>query len=296
MKAIAMKRSILAVALAATCLLAVSAQAGDAWEDQAKQEIAYFKKYAKKAKDASKWADLAMGVVGTQHPLAAKELGKILMRDKDLEHQMILAAAMADFVDKEEGRVVAGEWLHKALDKGKYETEVIDSIVNSIGKLKYKPAVFSLCDMMKKGGDPYLMFTVVRAAGNLEDLRALPTLLGLWEKHPVGYSWETGDVSVDTGASGTADQEAAEAAWKAKYGNSMKAKGKPSVMFKLYIQELAKSVAKITGEKLGSAQALREWMEAHIDELKEAGVEIPRYKGAPRKKDKDAKKKGKKKK
>jgi len=291
-----MKRSILAAALAATCLLSATAYADEAADQHVKDEIAYFKKYAKKTKDHTKWADLVMSVVSTQHPDAAQELGKMLLRDRDLEHQMILAAALGIFDGKEEGRVAAGEVLHKALDKGKYETEVIDSIANSIGKLKYKPAVHSLCAILKKGGDPYLLVTVVRATGNLEDLRALPTLLELWERHPVGYSWETGEVKVDTGASGTADQEAAEAAFKAKYGSSMKAKGKPAVMFKLYIQELAKAVAKITGAEVESAQELREWMEDHIEELKEAGVEIPKYKGAPRKKPDDEKKKKRKKK
>ena len=154
--------------------------------------------------------------------------------------------------------------------------------------------MFSLCEILKKGGDPYLLVTVVRAVGNLEDLRALPTLLELWERHPVGYSWETGEVTVDTGAPGTADQEAAEAAWKAKYGNVQK-KGKPPVMFKIYIQELCKSVGKITGEEITQASDLRKWMEANIERLKEAGVEIPRYKGPPRKDPEDEKKKKKKK-
>ena len=285
-----MKRTILAAAAALTLLSALPAHADEAWDQAAEKEIAYFKKYAKKAKDDHKWAEMVMSVVGTQHPDAAEELGKVLRRDRSVEHQMILAAALADFRDHEESRVAAGEALHTALDKEKFEVDVVDSIVDSIGKLKYTPAVFSLCEILKKGGDPYLLVTTVRAVGNLEDKRALPTLLELWERHPVGYSWETGEVTVDTGAAGTADQEAAEAAWKAKYGSVQK-KGKPPVMFKIYIQELAKAVSKITGEEIEKASDLRKWMEEHIEELQELDVEIPRYKGPPRKDEDEEKKK-----
>ncbi len=292
-----MKCTILAVTVAISLFAAPPARADEAWDRQAEQEIAYFKKYAKKAKnDDQKWMDLVMSVVDTQHPKAAEMVGKLLLKDRDLEHQMIVAAALAEFKAPEETRVVAGEALLEALEKGKYEIDVIDSIVNSIGKLRFTPAVFALCDILKKGGDPYLLVTTVRALGSMKDKRALPTLLELWERNPVGYSWETGEVTVDTGASGTADQDAAEAAWKAKYGSSMKAKGKPAVMFKLYIQELAKSVQKITGEKIPTAAALRTWMEEHIEELAELGVEIPKYKGPRRKDDADKKKKKKKKK
>ena len=193
-----MKRNILTAALLTTALLAAPAFADDAWDQQVKEEIAYFKKYAKKAKDPQKWGDLVLGIADTNHPAAAKELGKLLMKDKNVDHQMILAEALSGMKRKEEGRLAAGEALLNALDKGKkFEVDVIDSIANSLGKLKYKPSVFSLCELLKKGGDPYLLVTVVRAVGNLEDLRALPTLLELWERHPVGYSWETGEVTVE---------------------------------------------------------------------------------------------------
>ena len=83
---------------------------------------------------------------------------------------------------------------------------------------------------------------------------------------------------------------AAEAAWKAKYGSVQK-KGKPPVMLKIYIQELCKSVGKITGEEITQPSDLRKWMEARVDELKELGIEIPRYKGPPKKDEDDKKKK-----
>ena len=283
------KRALLACALV---LVAGSVAVGDdeAWEKQAKAEIAYFKKHSKRARDDQTYADLLMAVASTEHPIAAKYLGDLILRDKDLEHQMIAAAALQDFRRGEESRLAAGEAAMRALVKGKkLEIDVKDSLVDTLGKLKFEPAVEPICEILKKGGDPYFLVTCVRALGRIGSLKALPQLLQLWERSPVGYSWETGEVSVDTGAAGTADQDAAEAQWKAKYGNAGP-KGKPPMMMKFYIQELAQAVAKIVGEKLKGPSELRAWMEAREEELAEAGIEIPRRVGPskkPKKKDED---------
>jgi hypothetical protein len=311
-----MRRTTLALGLVlavlAPGLTPAQAADDDALEREAKAQIAYFKKYAKKAKDDAKYAQMVFDLSGTEHPLAADYIGRILLKDKDLEHQMIAAATLAEFKNHPEGRAAAGDVMIKALEKGKYEVDVLDSIVNSLGKITYEPAVPALCEVLRKGGDPYLLVTTVRALGRIEDVKALPTMLELWERHPVGYSWETGEVSVDTGAPGTADQEAAEAAWHAKYGHMLGGKKSPPVMLKIYFQELAKAANRITiayekqdpsvpplldeeGERkpIGFASELRKWMEVRAKALRKLGIEIPRYKG-PRQKDEDEKKKKKK--
>ncbi len=280
-----MKRAILGVALIGLLAATPSAYADEAFDNQVKEQIAYFKKNAKRAKDPQVWGDLVMELGASEHPKAAEYMGRLLLKDKDVDHQMILASALATFKGSDDSRDAAGKALLMVLEKGKkLEIDVIDSVADSLGKLQYKPAVFALCEILRKGADPYLQVTVVRAVGRLDDKRALPTLLELWERLPVGYSWETGEVTVDTGASGTADQDAAEAAWNAKYGGMMKAKASPKVMLKIYIQELAKAVARICGEKIGQAADLRLWMEEHAKELKELGIEVPKYKGPRRKK------------
>ena len=218
----------------------------------------------------------------TQHPLVAKHLGKILTKSKDLDKQMIAADFLGKFTKPEHLRDVAGAELLEALDAKGMENAVIEKIVISIGAIDYKPAVPTLCQILRKGGNPWLLVHTVRVVGDLKDYRALPILLELWERSPVGYSWETGEVTVDTGTSGTADQEAAEAAWHAKYGH-VKAKGKPPVMLKAYIQEIVKSVKKITEVEMKKSSELRAWMEEHAEMLAELGVEIPRYKGGTRK-------------
>lgn len=249
--------------------------------------VKYFKKYAKKAKDPQRYGDLVMQLQAEDHPLAAEAIGKELRREKDEEQQLILSFALGEFDRNPEARQKAGEELVESLTKKDYETEVQDNIVTAIGKLKFKPAVPLLCERVEKGGDPWLLVTTVRALGRIGDLRALPTLLGLWERHPVGYSWETGEVTVDTGAPGDKDQKAAEAAWQEKYGAAGLGKGGKPFLLKAYIQELAEAVKRITGdEKVSDPTLLRTWMEENRELLAEAGVEIPEYKG-PRKKKKD---------
>lgn len=263
---------------------AAPARADDSVKVQnVKEAVKYFKKYAKKAKDAQTYGGLVMQLQAEDHPLVAEAIGKELRRVKNQEYQMILAFALGEFERNPEAKAEAGEQLVESLGKKGFENDVQDNMVTALGKLQYRPAVPMLCDRIKGEADPWLLVTTVRSLGKIEDIRALPTLLELWEKNPVGYSWETGEVTVDTGAAGTADQEAAEALWKQKYGNVRKRAGRPFLL-KAYVQELAGAVARITGTKeVNDATKLRAWMEANVDKLKEAGVEIPKYKG-PRKK------------
>jgi hypothetical protein len=124
------------------------------------------------------------------------------------------------------------------------------------------------------------MLRCVRALGLIKDMHALPALLEILERFPVGYKWPAGDeVKVDSGAAGDTDQKEAEKQYNDKNKNQRR-KGKPPVMFKAYVQELKKTVQAITGDStIDGGQALRAWMVAHTDELKKLGIEIPKYKG-----------------
>jgi len=267
---------------------AAAAAAAAAATQRAKDQVAYFNRDIKRAKDDYKFAELMNELAVTKHALVIKRIGKVMIKSKSMDRQMIAASMLAEFKKPEAIRVAAGEMLVAGLGAKKMPVDVIDSAVISIGKLKFTEAVPNLCEILRKGGDPWLLVTTVRVLGGLKDKRALPILLELWERSPVGFSWETGEVSVDTGASGTADQDAAEAAWKKKYG-SVKKKGKPPVMLKVYLQEIAKAVAKITGVQMKKPAELRKWMEANRVELKALGVEIPRFKGSKPRKKKDKK-------
>lgn len=261
----------------------------------AKARIEYFDKTAGRVKDDQKYGELVMDLASFPHEMTVDRVARIVLRDPDEERKLIAAAALGEFRAPDTIRDAAGKQLVKALDAG-LSNDVTDTCIDAIGRILYKDAVPKLGEIVLGGGDPYVLLTTVRVMGKLNDRRALPFLLILWERHPVGYSWETGEVKVDTGAAGTADQEAAEAAWNAKYGNKIGGKKKPPVMFKVYIQEVVRTVKKLTGdEKLEKPADLRLWMEQHADELRKEGVEIPKYTGPTRKDDKDKKdgKKGK---
>lgn len=287
-----MRNALLALPLL-LILAATPARAGDDDADttMAKNRIAMFDQHGPKAKDPGKFADLVMELASLPHALTVERVGRIVLKDKNEEHQLIAAAALAEFRKPEAVRDAAGKTLLKAIDEGP-SIDVVDTCVASIGKIGYREAVPVLVEILRKGGDPWLLVTAVRVCGDLKDMRALPQLLELWERFPVGDSWDGGaEVSVDTGTAGDGDQQAAEAAYNAQYGNKQR-KGKPPMMLRAYIQELAKSARKITkSEDIHTPKELRAWMEARADEFKKLGIEIPKKRGTPPKEkdDKDGK-------
>lgn len=289
-----MRRSSRGLVLVVAGVLAAAAasRAGDVPAD-VKAAIDYFEKYAGKAKDDGKFAGLVGDLAATQDPAAAERIAKILDQDKSLEHQQIAADSLGDFKKTPAGREAAGKALVKALQKGGYEEDVDIQIVDGIGKLPYVEGCLPVCEVLSKSSSPWYMVRCVRCLGNLKDLHALPTLLEILEKFPPAMKWGDtggGETKVDTGASGDADQKAAEAKYNEDHKGDHK-KGKPPVMFKAYIQELKLTVHKITlDETIESAVGLRLWMEAHAEQLTKLGIEIPKYHG-PTRKDEDGKKK-----
>jgi len=286
-------RTLLLATLLSAALLP-AARAGDEEDPatrDAKARIEFFDKNAGRVKDDGKYAELLMDLAGYPHALTVERVGKVLLRDRDEEHQAIAASAMSEFDAPKEINDAAGKVLVKALTDGDVSDFVKDSCVDSIGKLLYKDAVPTLNQLALEGGDPYVLLTIVRVMGKLKDRRSLPALLQLWERLPKGYKWDTGgEVKVDTGASGTADADAAKAQWEAKNKGKGGRKGKPPVMFKQYVQELVKSVHILTGDTtIDSADLLRAWMEARVDELAKEGVVIPKATGPAQKADKDDK-------
>ena len=268
------------LALAAALAGAAPVLAGDIPAD-VKEAIAYFEKYAVKAKDPSRYAELVHDLGATQDPAAAERIGKIFTAEKNPEHHLIAADTLGDFTKSAEGKAAAGKALVKALEKFD-EEDLRISIVDSLGKLTFADGTMPICEVLRKAGSPWLMLRCVRALGTIKDMHALPTLLEILERYPVGFKWPAGDeVTVDTGSSGDADQQAAEAQYNEQHKNDRGKKGKPPVMFKAYIQELKKTIQAITNDTtIDGAQALRKWMVDRTDMLKKLGIEIPKYKGA----------------
>ncbi|MCE9636817.1 MAG: HEAT repeat domain-containing protein [Planctomycetes bacterium] len=290
--------SLLAVSGGALVVPAAAPVARAADDDpatrDAKARIAYFDDHAGKVKDDGKFADLVMDLADYPHALTVERVGRILLKEKDEEHQAIAAAALSSYKKPVEIRDAAGKVLVKGIESGDVSDYVRDSCIDAIGKIDYKDAVPTLNAVALKGGDSWVLCTAVRVMGELDDKRALPALLQLWERFPKGYKWDTGgEVTVDTGASGTADQDAAEAQFAAQSKGAHR-KGKPPTMLRDYAQQLVRTVMKITrDDTIISSDLLRAWMEAHREELTKLGIEIPKYKGPTKKADDKDKKGGK---
>lgn len=284
-----MKTFTLMLALAAALAAPGSrAQAQDTETQRALDAIAFFDKHEKSQKDLHKFGDLLAELGDTQHPLAAARVGEVLEKARDVDRQMMAADVLAEFRKTPQAREAAAAQLLAALDRDGYEFPAMDSIINSIGLLEYRPAVDPLLAFMKKHRDPWLLLAVVRAFGRIGDRKVLPVLLAMWDEKGQGYGWDGVSVTVDTGTAGDADQRAAEAQGQAQSG--MMGKGRASSLYKVFIQELMRTVQKLTGDKdIDEADKLYDWMVAHRAELEAEGVEIPERKET-KKKDKEKEK------
>lgn len=102
--------------------------------------------------------------------------------------------------------------------------------------------------------------------GTTKEWRSLPVILEWFNFYPDGYSWAGGSVSVDTGAAGNRDANAAKAKWKAKYGSRAR-KARPKAH-----EAMRKALKDITGVEFEKADELKEWMKENKQLLKKHGV------------------------
>ncbi|MHC4820672.1 MAG: HEAT repeat domain-containing protein [Planctomycetota bacterium] len=220
-----------------------------------------------------------------------KKLGQLLRHKNEVVRQ---GAAMA-LDDQYNNTELAGEILRKHMKGKEKDFEVLITCCLSVGRLDYKGAISELGDLAEKHNNAFVKIEALKTFGKLKDKRALMPILRMWLKEPQGYSWEGGEVTVDTGAPGDKDQKEAERQYKAKYGNQHRRGGAPT-MLKTYVQAIAEAVKEICGEEIEGPTQLMEWMVEHKDEL---GYPLPgmvkstlkewKDRAAKRKKQKDKK-------
>jgi hypothetical protein len=197
----------------------------------------------------------------TKNDLVIKKLGTLLGHP-NLEVRQ--AAAMV--LDKQDTNPeLAGEFLRKALLK-EDESEVRINIALALGRVNYAKAIPDMGEVLKKDGNVFVKIEILKAFGKMKDKNALLPILDLWLVNPQGYSWEGGEVTVDTGAAGDADQKEAERQYNEKYGNQQR-HGAPPTMLKTFIQAICEAVHQITGQKLEKPTDLMVWMVEHEAEL-----------------------------
>jgi hypothetical protein len=242
---------------------------------RARSAIARFKREYR-SKDTDRRCNALLELSRTQHPTVVAEMGKVLLKDRDAEVRDACAIVLGEMTDVPEE---AGEAIRDVLDlcvakRRDEDPEVLKSMAKSIGSLRYQGAHDQLLWLLDHK-DQWVVVATLVAIGEVGDLKALPKIYDMAAYQGTGYSWSTGEVVVDTGAAGDADQKAAEAAWKAKYGHIRPKKAGPTVV-KLYMRHLRETVEKLTGEKFASLAAFKAWINEHEVEV---GLKPPPKKG-----------------
>ena len=231
-------------------------------DEAAKQAIARFDSDFR-PQDIGKRMNAIHALARTKNDLVTERLGKLLGHP-DFEIRMgaaMVLDSMAHNPDK------AGEILRAFITSGKEkEDEVMINAMLSLGRLLHVKAINDMGEVILKHGNVFVKIEGLKAYAKMKDKAALLPILDLWLVNPQGYSWEGGEVSVDTGAPGTEDQEAAEAAYAQKYGHQ-KRSGSPPTMLKTYIQQIVETVFQITGEKMKVPTDLMNWLVKHEAEL-----------------------------
>ncbi|MHC4548805.1 MAG: HEAT repeat domain-containing protein [Planctomycetota bacterium] len=195
------------------------------------------------------------------HDLVLKRLEKLL-RHKSPAVRNVAALALggqAHNVDK------AGAALMRSYVKDFKQTEVLSSVLEGIAELRYL-GYWPKVEPALKDERNSVIIRVLELLGTNQDWRAIHRLLEIYRiVMPRRVTWKTGEVKVDTGTAGDADQKAAEAAFNKKYGrggSKEKAKAQrkaKSFDLRNFAAQIRKCVKRITGQDFDNAMDFEDW-------------------------------------
>ena len=229
----------------------------------AKAAIAKFKAEFK-GKDVAKKADAVDTLGDVNHPFVVDELIKVT-KHKDPE---LRAAAFQNLERQRAIPDVAGRAVLSGVDVKSKDVAALTSAIDTVEVLRHRgalPVLLTLC----RHDDHAVVRAALDALGDLQDVRALDAVLELLKELKVeeGVKWDGASASVDTGAAGNGDQQAAEAAARAA-GAANARKGKSAARRMRSAGEIVYMVLKdLTGEAFGSGKEARAWVEKHKDAL-----------------------------
>jgi len=243
----------------ALCAIGAVVLAADPVPDEkAKEAVAKFQD-AFKGADVEAKQNAVYDLHDVPNDLVLKELSKLL-RNRDPKVRNVAALAVGGQHHDPKG---AGELLMRTF-KSDFSTEdVVASVLQSIGELKYMDYWPDLTKALKDARATVVLHAVELVGAN-RDWRAFPELVEMYKiAVPKGMTWSGGDeVTVDTGADGDADQQAAEAQYKSQNGGRTGrggGGGGRSRMLRDLSRPLAKCVKQITGESFDTAIDLEAW-------------------------------------
>ena len=230
-------------------------------DDAAKEGLAEFKKTFKKTKDLEGRQNLVYDLHDLPHELVIKQLEKLLKtKDKNIGGVAALALGGQAHDPLRAGKILMNGY------KAQFKEElIVISVMDGWTELKYL-AYWPTVEKAMKDARNAIVIRVLDLLGDNKDWRAIPKLLEMFHvAMPKRVTWKTGEVKVDTGTAGDADQKAAEAKFNAKYGKGgSKAKAKAKRKAKAFDErnfsnELRKTVKSITGEDFDNAIDFEDW-------------------------------------
>lgn len=245
----------------ALCALSTAVLAADPVPDEkAKEAIAKFQD-GFKASDVEAKQNAVYNLRDFPNDLVLKELEKVFRnKDPNVRH----VAAMAVGGQKHDPKK-AGDLLMRVYKKDFDTEDVVASCLDAMGELQYMGYWPEVKSALKDERNLVVM-GVLGLLGTTKDWRAFPDLVELYRVvMPKRISWSTGEVTVDTGAAGSEDADAAKAEFNARYGQGgskekAKAKAKASSFdLRNFTPQIRKCVSEITGENFDNAFDLEEW-------------------------------------
>jgi hypothetical protein len=192
-----------------------------------------------------------------QHPAVAERLIKVSKdRDPDLRILSVMYLGEQVAAPGYAGKAVVG-----AIQKGSDDPVFLMFCGDALGSLDYRGQVEVLRTLLASKNESVQKHALV-IIGEMKETRLLADVLQLMVdlKIDKGMKWEGGEVHVDTGAAGDADQRAAEAAYAAKYGSGQKGKAGGRKMRDLK-PTLLQTMKMLTGVEFASTDQAKKWLE-----------------------------------
>jgi HEAT repeat protein len=229
-------------------------------DDKAKEAIAKFQE-GFRSQDLGAQQSAVYTLHDFPNDLVLKELERILKhKNPDIRNVAALAVGGQKHAPEK-----AGEVLMKVYRKDFDHETVVASALESMAELKYM-GYWPEAKTALKDERNVVVIRILDLLGTTQDWRAFPDLVELYrEVMPRRISWSTGEVTVDTGAAGNEDAEAAKAEFNKRYGaggskESAKAKAKANAFdLRNFKPQIKTCVSKITGQVFENAFDLEEW-------------------------------------
>jgi len=242
--------------------LVLAVHAADAVESEKAQEaIKEFEQAFKATREIEEQQNAVYDLHDVPHDLVIKRLEKLL-KHKDPRVRNVAALALGG---QTHNAPLAGSILMRTYVREFKNTVVLTSVIEAMAELRYL-GYWPKAEPALKDERNSVIIRVLDLLGTNEDWRSLPRLLEIFRvAMPKKVSWSTGEVTVDTGSAGDADQKAAEAKFNAKYGrggSKMAAKAKAKARgfdLRNFSTQIRKCVKKITDQDFDTAWDFEDW-------------------------------------